>query len=285
MRSCPPSLREGPLHVRSERKPARQLPERRELIHVDKRDNSPARPRFAGRKQGKSGLALAAGRDGGERVPSGRTRLGCARETRGLGARRPTLLSGASPSACDRKQRRSPTVRIEQGERMLGWLDAVMKQAGLAGLAALLLASGLEYVFPPFPGDSVTVFGGVYAMRAGIPVAAVFAVLMAGSLLGAMADWALGRWLGRKLAAAPHAKRYLRLLSREQILVWEERFRRRGTWWLLLNRFLPGVRAPIFLAAGASGICARRVLLWGGLSSLVWNALLFGVGCAVGGQA
>ncbi len=168
---------------------------------------------------------------------------------------------------------------------MLGWLDAVMKQAGLAGLAALLLASGLEYVFPPFPGDSVTVFGGVYAMRAGIPVAAVFAVLMAGSLLGAMADWALGRWLGRKLAAAPHAKRYLRLLSREQILVWEERFRRRGTWWLLLNRFLPGVRAPIFLAAGASGICARRVLLWGGLSSLVWNALLFGVGCAVGGQA
>ncbi|MGI5861144.1 MAG: DedA family protein [Myxococcales bacterium] len=168
---------------------------------------------------------------------------------------------------------------------MLVWLDTVMRQAGLAGLAALFLASGLEYVVPPFPGDSVTVFGGVYAMRAGVPVAAVFAALMAGSLLGAMIDWVLGRWLGRKLAAAPHEKRYLRLLSREQILLWEERFRRRGAWWLLLNRFLPGVRGPIFLAAGASGISVRRVIVWGGLSSLVWNALLFGAGYAVGGQA
>jgi membrane protein DedA with SNARE-associated domain len=168
---------------------------------------------------------------------------------------------------------------------MLGWLDAVLKGAGLAGLAVLFLASGLEYVFPPAPGDSVIVLGGVYAVRAGVPIAAVFAVLMAGSLLGAMADWALGRWLGRKLAAAPHEKRFLRFLSREQILEWEVRFRHHGTFWLVINRFLPGVRGPIFLAAGASGISARRVLVWGGLSSLVWNALLFGAGYAAGGHA
>jgi len=168
---------------------------------------------------------------------------------------------------------------------MLGLLDSAMKSAGLGGLAVLFLASGLEYVVPPFPGDSITVLGGVFAVRGGVPVPAVFAALMAGSLLGAMADWAFGRWLGRKLAAAPQEKRWLRWLSREQLLSWEGRFRRRGALWLALNRFLPGVRGPIFLAAGASGISAGRVLLWGGLSSLVWNALLFAAGYAVGGQA
>lgn len=168
---------------------------------------------------------------------------------------------------------------------MLGLFDTAMKAAGLGGLAVLLLASGLEYLVPPFPGDSITVLGGVYAVRGGVPIAAVFAVLMAGSLLGAMGDWALGRWLGRKLEAAPHQKHWLRFLSREQLLEWEVRFRKRGALWLAINRFLPGVRGPIFLAAGAAGMPARRVLLWGGLSSLVWNALLFAAGYAVGGRA
>jgi len=153
------------------------------------------------------------------------------------------------------------------------------------GLLVLLLSSALEYLFPPFPGDSVTVLGGVYAVRAGVHIALVFAALMAGSLAGSALDWAVGRWLGARLERSPHDKRFLRFLSREQILEWEERFRHRGTLWLVLNRFLPGVRGPIFLAAGASGISLRRVLVWGGTSSLVWNALLFAAGYAVGGRA
>jgi membrane-associated protein len=167
---------------------------------------------------------------------------------------------------------------------MIAWLDSMAKAAGLGGLAVLFFASGLEYLFPPFPGDSATVLGGVYAIRGGISAAIVFAVLMAGSMLGAMGDWAIGRWLGRKLASAPPKGRVLKLLSREQILQWEERFRRRGALWLAFNRFMPGVRGPIFMAAGASGLSAGRVLLWGGLSSLAWNALLFGAGCALGGE-
>ncbi len=55
-------------------------------------------------------------------------------------------------------------------------------------------------------------------------------------------------------------------------------YRRHGAWLLVANRFLPGVRAFFFVAAGASGIPLRKVLLYGGLSACAWNALLLAVG-------
>jgi membrane protein DedA with SNARE-associated domain len=53
----------------------------------------------------------------------------------------------------------------------------------------------------------------------------------------------------------------------------------------VLNRFMPSFRAVVFVAAGASGTPLPRVLLLGGLSALAWNALLLGVGDAIGAKA
>jgi membrane protein DedA with SNARE-associated domain len=168
---------------------------------------------------------------------------------------------------------------------MIEWLDALLREAGLLGLLVVFVAAALEYVFPPFPGDTATVFGGVFAVRAGFGVPLVFAVLMAGSLLGAAIDYAFGLWLGRRMDAQPHRERHLRFITREQLHAWERRFRERAVWWLVANRFLPGIRGPIFFAAGLARVPVARALLWGGVSALLWNALLFAAGYAVGGQA
>jgi membrane protein DedA with SNARE-associated domain len=167
---------------------------------------------------------------------------------------------------------------------MVTWLDELVRQAGLLGLAVLFLGAAIEYLFPPFPGDTVTVAGGIYAIRGNLPILSVFAAVMAGSIAGATADWAIGRWIGKRIGSAPSGKRILRLFTREQLLEWEARFRKRGTFWLLANRFFPGIRGPIFLAAGVSSISLARVVLLGGASSLVWNGLLFAAGVAVGGE-
>ena len=47
---------------------------------------------------------------------------------------------------------------------------------------------------------------------------------------------------------------------------------------MIVNRFLPGVRAFFFLAAGAAGIPLWKVLLYGGISAALWNVLLLGAG-------
>ena len=58
----------------------------------------------------------------------------------------------------------------------------------------------------------------------------------------------------------------------------EEGYARWGDAFLLANRFLPGVRAFLFVGAGAARLPVGRVLLLGGISAAVWNALLLAVG-------
>jgi membrane protein DedA with SNARE-associated domain len=61
--------------------------------------------------------------------------------------------------------------------------------------------------------------------------------------------------------------------------------RRFGSALILINRFLPAVRAFIFLAAGAARMSFGRVLLLGAISAIAWNCLLMALGIAVGGNA
>jgi membrane protein DedA with SNARE-associated domain len=168
---------------------------------------------------------------------------------------------------------------------MLPELDHLVREAGPAGLALIAFGAFVEYVFPPFPGDAVTAFGGLYAVRGGWPAGLVFALVMAGSLASAFVDYGFGLWPGRRFDAAPADAWHMRHLSRERLQGWEQRSRTRGIVWLLVNRFLPAVRGPIFVAAGVARMPAWKVLVFGGLSALVWNALLFGAGYAVGGEA
>lgn len=168
---------------------------------------------------------------------------------------------------------------------MLEGFDEAIRGAGAWALPLLAIGAALEYLFPPFPGDAVTVFGGLYAVRGGWPIPLVFAAVMGGSLAGALGDYAVGRWLSGRIDRAHEGNWLMRRVPRERIRDWEARFRHRGLVWLAINRFLPGIRGPIFLAAGVARIPLLKVVLWGGVSALLWNALLFAAGYAVGGEA
>jgi membrane protein DedA with SNARE-associated domain len=64
----------------------------------------------------------------------------------------------------------------------------------------------------------------------------------------------------------------------------QERMRRSGIPLIAFNRFLPGVRGLLFAAAGAAEMSFPHVMFWGAVSSMLWNALIMGVGIAVGGN-
>ena len=152
--------------------------------------------------------------------------------------------------------------------------DAISR-TGPAAPAILFAASLVEYVFPPFPGDLVVVLGAWYAVRGELSWPATFVSVTAGAVLGAWIDYRLGAALGRRLD-----RRLSRNspLSEERLLRFEAAYRRWGALLLIANRFFPGVRAFLFLAAGASGIPLRRVLLYGGISAALWNVVLLGAG-------
>jgi membrane-associated protein len=159
--------------------------------------------------------------------------------------------------------------------------DAIARTGPVAP-AILFLASFIEYVFPPFPGDLVVVLGAWYAVQGQLSWPLTFVATTGGALAGAWVDWSVGRTLGRHLEQRSHRPSVIhRLLTEERLARFDEGYRRWGGLLLVANRFFPGIRAFIFVAAGASGIPLRRVLVLGGLSAAAWNVLLLGAGALI----
>lgn len=147
-------------------------------------------------------------------------------------------------------------------------------------------ASLIEYVFPPFPGDTVTLVGGVLAVSGAVGWTTVAVSLVAGNTLGIAIDWGAGRWLARRRGRLPaEAERpWWSPLSVERFERFEQAYRRWGDALLLANRFLPAARAFFFLAAGAAGLSLGRTMALGLASALAWNLLILGLGALVGGR-
>lgn len=160
-------------------------------------------------------------------------------------------------------------------ETLTTWVG---REDSLSGWLALAASAVIEYVFPPFPGDVVTVLAASLVIAASWSWVGVLSALMVGSVIGAALTFELGvRW-ARRRAAHPdghgkHAAALDRLVAG---------FQRHGAAYLVLNRFVPGVRSLFFVAAGLAGMSRRAVYGYGALSALLWNVGLLGVGLALG---
>jgi len=152
------------------------------------------------------------------------------------------------------------------------WLIAfVSEQNNPIGLLVLAGSALIEYVFPPFPGDTITLFGAILITAYGWNFAAVYTAVMIGSIAGAALAFAFGAAIQRRRTRSDRAVD--RLIAR---------FERHGPIYLVLNRFLPGFRALFFVAAGMARMPVRSVLLYGALSAALWNALVIGLGATIG---
>lgn len=161
-------------------------------------------------------------------------------------------------------------------EALKAWLiEFVSNSDSVVGLGVIAGSAMLEYIVPPFPGDTITLFGAVLITAYGWSFAGVFGAVMVGSVAGSMLAYAVGHRLERRRRARGRQQRktILRLITG---------FRRHGPVYLVLNRFLPGVRAFFFIAAGMAEMRPLPVLLYSALSSALWNLGLIAIGAAVG---
>jgi membrane protein DedA with SNARE-associated domain len=146
--------------------------------------------------------------------------------------------------------------------------------------ALVVAAAAIEYVFPPMPGDTVALFAVALAVRAQLHWVFVYLAMTIGALLGGIAAWGFGLWLANheeswpSFLKRPGATRALDAVRRG--------YERHGAMYLAVNRFLPALRAFFFVGAGLSRMRMGPVVFYGGISAALWNALLMGVGYAVG---
>ena len=148
---------------------------------------------------------------------------------------------------------------------MLESLIDLLKESPLSlwGPFLILIICGLGL---PLPEDIVLVTAGMLAQddgRSWIPVAVL---MWFGVLLGDSIIFLLGRRFGAKLLAWQGTHH---LFPPEKQAKVRSLFDRHGATVLLIARFLPGLRAPIFSTAGAMHVSYFRFALMDGLAAVV----------------
>lgn len=161
--------------------------------------------------------------------------------------------------------------------------DPIAFFAAHPGLLLLVVfaAAAIEYVFPPFWGDTLMLAGCAVAGMDRGTLLLVFGAALVGSIVGSMAAW----WMGRRFGQAS-----LRLLSRSErarkLHARAERlYHVHGSRVLALNRFLPGARAFFLPLAGMGNMSGRRVLLWSTVGNVLYCALIACVGAFLASRA
>jgi len=150
--------------------------------------------------------------------------------------------------------------------------EGVGSWAGGLGLAAVM---AVESVVPPIPSEIVLPLAG--SQLAGGHLAFLIAVLAAtvGSVIGAWALYAVGRFGGRPLLL--RLQPVLRIdearLARAEAYV-----ENRGDWLVLVGRLVPGVRALVSVPAGMARMPLGRFTALTAAGSFAWNAGLLEAG-------
>jgi membrane protein DedA with SNARE-associated domain len=157
-------------------------------------------------------------------------------------------------------------------------LDWLRHHEGPLSYLVVGLAALIEYVFPPFPGDAIAIFAIYLVFAADFSGPATYGALVLGAVIGGQAMWALGRSIGKgrarpKFLQGPRASKALDRV--------EEHFEKHGNLFLVVHRFIPALRAFVYVGAGMAGLSWWRVLLLGGLSAVLWNGVLMGGGWLV----
>jgi len=158
------------------------------------------------------------------------------------------------------------------------FIHLLQTQALPIAVVILFLASIIEYVFPPFPGDTVFLFGAFLAGRDILPIWAVFVSGCLGSLAGSLGIYLLGRAKGHDY----FIKKDFRFFSAEKVRSLEDRFARWGGFIIAANRFAPGFRPFFFVAAGIARMPIVAVAVYSLISITAWNLGIFYLGYRLG---
>lgn len=142
----------------------------------------------------------------------------------------------------------------------------------------LFISAIIENLFPPIPGDTITIFGAFLVGTGRLSYLMVYTVTTLGSVTGFMLLVAVGRILEREF----FMKKNYRFFSAESIVAAERWFERYGYFVVLANRFLPGVRSVISLVSGITRLNLLKVMLLALASASVWNLIWIQIGFVLG---
>jgi len=143
------------------------------------------------------------------------------------------------------------------------WLAKLLFKFTYVALVAVLAAAGLG---APISEDLVLLLSGALAAQG---VTDFWPTVVVGYLGVLVGDVLIHQWGARMGQRAYSSKLVQRALSPERQEKLREHFARHGMLTVVVGRHTPGLRAPIFFLAGASGVPLWKFLIADALSAVV----------------
>ena len=159
-------------------------------------------------------------------------------------------------------------------------VQAVVSLVGALGAPGVGIAVAAENLFPPIPSEVILPSAGFAAASGSMGLVSAIVWATVGSVVGALALYALGAWFGRARFYSLAAK--IPFLKEADIQRAEAWFVRRGPLAVLLGRVVPVVRSLISIPAGIERMKLLPFTLYTAIGSGLWNSVLIGAGYALG---
>lgn len=146
----------------------------------------------------------------------------------------------------------------------------------------LLVSVAIEYIFPIYPGDTLVVLAGFFSAQEALGFLDVSIAIICGSIIGSFMAYKLGALL----AKPEHKYAWVKNLTSSQMFAkfnaWYYRY---GVYFMIFHRFIPGIRALFFIAAGSAKLSFARVMVLGAISAFLYNGCLILLGYWLGFNA
>jgi membrane protein DedA with SNARE-associated domain len=153
-----------------------------------------------------------------------------------------------------------------------GILFYLTSQQAVTIYFVVFISAFIENIFPPFPGDIITLVGAFLAGYSELGYIPLFVFVVAGGMSGAMLLYYLGRTKGRSFFIK-YDHSYLKVDNLHRIESW---FKKWGFLVLLLSRFIAGFRSVVAISAGIGGVPTPRMAFFTLISFCLWNTFLIG---------
>jgi len=161
------------------------------------------------------------------------------------------------------------------------WALSVTAGLGYTGIGILM---AIESSFLPFPSEVIIPPAAYLASRGEMNFWIIIIFGLIGSLIGAIFNYVLAKYLGKPLVYKLAGHRYAKfiMISPEKVERAEKYFFANADSATFIGRLIPVIRQLVSLPAGFSGMPFGRFIVLTALGSLIWVFILAILGYFIG---
>ena len=165
---------------------------------------------------------------------------------------------------------------------LVGWMiDTLREMSGTTAFFSLFGVLGLCGLGLPVPEDIILITAGFLAALGKFPLWLAILMGMVGVLSGDAVLFFLGRRYGLDVYRLPVIRR---VFTEDRLAMAQARVRENERFICFVARFLPGLRSPIYLTAGAMGVPPRVYIMQDGIAASISVPFWVVVGWYFGGE-